>query len=652
MELIYIWIENFRNIKKMGMSLNKGYNVLVESAGYLSEDVVKEKACENHLHNMKEIENLKGDNLNFRKVPYDKDLEVTIPKINLQVIEGNEPHLNIFMNNIVRGNTLVGKNSSGKTNILTCIGDLHTSLDESSFCLVYADGTEGKIILECNQISVNFNGHRIDAVKGSFQPTTTVVKIEGNSIKNFEDDIVFEYIYISHMLNDMLYPNANNFSSVIPRFGLSYNRAGNYYKYIYLMNDKNIESYTNNEIDIKISIFRKYTSREDYIYKLLPEKYPGKKHYIDFAEEGDELYKKLFIIRLVEVMINTYRFPEDKVIKDEIELMNSEIDDCKSDVDKILKNYPKFKEIMISMKKKLMMNNMENTVDISMCYDEFWSLLVELIEQVPERCFRNSYEIKLSMKDVIEQGYSEKIKKLLFMMEDSQVSMEFSSNLKIEFLKLSDGLNSYLNLFSTISTCMTRNEVINVKNVILLLDEPEDRLHPELARRFMYYLIRFLSDYYTDYRFQLIITTHSPFILSDFTSKDIIRIYKNNNCIAEIKDISTDTFGGNIHNIMKNAFFMDHSIGMYSKSFIEENIIDKIKPDRDGVYPVLNDEEYIKLKKKIDVIGEKIVKNKLMDMLGMCHSSLKNKTKRKKFLERQIAKMNEELNSLGSDSDD
>lgn len=52
-------------------------------------------------------------------------------------------------------------------------------------------------------------------------------------------------------------------------------------------------------------------------------------------------------------------------------------------------------------------------------------------------------------------------------------------------------------------------------NLIFLLDEPETYMHPELCRKFLYYTGKLLEKRQAQAQMQLIISTHSPFLLSD-----------------------------------------------------------------------------------------------------------------------------------------
>ena len=117
------------------------------------------------------------------------------------------------------------------------------------------------------------------------------------------------------------------------------------------------------------------------------------------------------------------------------------------------------------------------------------------------------------------------------------------------------------------------------KSFILNLDEPELSLHPNWQKNYISEIINLLQQF--DNEIQLIVTSHSPFILSDLPKENVIFLekYKKNedkdqkegNCKNVTKDIDIKTFGANIHTLLSDGFFMsDGLMGEFAKSKIEE----------------------------------------------------------------------------------
>src|SRR5690606_11563206 len=93
----------------------------------------------------------------------------------------------------------------------------------------------------------------------------------------------------------------------------------------------------------------------------------------------------------------------------------------------------------------------------------------------------------------------------------------------------------------------------NYKNINIMLDEIELYFHPEYQRTFIYDLLSRLQKIVFKNIKSLNITfiTHSPFILSDIPSQNILKM-ENGKSIA---DDTKNSFASNIHDLLKDEFF-------------------------------------------------------------------------------------------------
>ncbi|WP_323590593.1 AAA family ATPase [Aliarcobacter butzleri] len=111
-------------------------------------------------------------------------------------------------------------------------------------------------------------------------------------------------------------------------------------------------------------------------------------------------------------------------------------------------------------------------------------------------------------------------------------------------------------------------------SVNLLLDEIEQGLHPDWQKRFINFLNQVLNQFKNSLKFNIIITSHSPFIISDLPKENVIFLEKDKQsglCKNVTKDMELKTFGANIHTLLSNGFFMsDGLMGEFAKSKIEE----------------------------------------------------------------------------------
>lgn len=72
-------------------------------------------------------------------------------------------------------------------------------------------------------------------------------------------------------------------------------------------------------------------------------------------------------------------------------------------------------------------------------------------------------------------------------------------------------------------------------NFILLLDEPENYMYPEMCRTFIHNLNELLKQRFFGSEFQVILSTHSPFMLSDVLANQIIKMdYDDRECVSSL----------------------------------------------------------------------------------------------------------------------
>lgn len=159
----------------------------------------------------------------------------------------------------------------------------------------------------------------------------------------------------------------------------------------------------------------------------------------------------------------------------------------------------------------------------------------------------------------------------------------------------------------------TVNESLVYKNILVILDEIELYYHPEFQRNFVFKLINYIQRLPIDFdqidNISFLITTHSPFILSDIPSRYVLlldegeeRLGKNN----------LNSFAANIHDLLKDEFFMEGgSIGEFAKKFVN-HVIDELEGGKDE--DKSNDVLKSNLKEKIDIIGEPLIRNSLLEL--------------------------------------
>lgn len=204
---------------------------------------------------------------------------------------------------------------------------------------------------------------------------------------------------------------------------------------------------------------------------------------------------------------------------------------------------------------------------------------------------------------------------------DNWISQEVFSVLEFKWNGLSSGELALINLFGRL------NDIKNItgENVILLLDEVDLGLHPEWQRRWMRNVLPIIGNIMKkkNGEVRIILSTHSPIILSDFLAEDVIYLPEEPNKILK-------TFGQNIYTLFKNSFFLEAPKGAFSEQVIEDlleifgassnkRIIQETNTYKEFIerYGLqFNDKTPIKevqqfFEKLVDTIGEDIIRNHL-----------------------------------------
>ena len=167
------------------------------------------------------------------------------------------------------------------------------------------------------------------------------------------------------------------------------------------------------------------------------------------------------------------------------------------------------------------------------------------------------YETDITLEEIVANTNNE-----------NEVAFEtLSSGEKQQIFTISSILYHLSNIESIFSD--GNNERITYSHCNIVLEELELYFHPELQKN----LVRYLLDGIRQMHFNKIrainicMVTHSPFILSDIQSKNILALVKTGNTRAGLC-----TFGANIHDLLKTSF-LDSAIGDYAQWVINRIII-------------------------------------------------------------------------------
>lgn len=144
------------------------------------------------------------------------------------------------------------------------------------------------------------------------------------------------------------------------------------------------------------------------------------------------------------------------------------------------------------------------------------------------------------------------------------------------------------------------------KNIVILMDEIDIHLHPNEQRKLIKSVVESVNTFFDNKNVQIIITSHSPIVLSDLPSQNVLYIRKeegeNKRKIYRLLD--GRTFGANIFDLYNDSFFFEDQVlmGDYAKKYIDDlykRITETAKDERKQYFDEVN------------LIGEIIIRNEL-----------------------------------------
>jgi len=186
----------------------------------------------------------------------------------------------------------------------------------------------------------------------------------------------------------------------------------------------------------------------------------------------------------------------------------------------------------------------------------------------------------------------------------------------IPLVMLSSGERQFLYMMSTILY-----HILNIKsvpanrahyrNINLILDEVEICFHPEYQRLLVYRLVSTIHrlKLNTFCSFNIILTTHSPFILSDMMPNNILYLKEGHDAKDEV-ELKTP-LAANVNDILRQSFFLNEGfMGEQAKQKILELIrfLDNMNRDEYGIWNQGRANEFI------NMIGEPLMKQQLMEL--------------------------------------
>lgn len=160
---------------------------------------------------------------------------------------------------------------------------------------------------------------------------------------------------------------------------------------------------------------------------------------------------------------------------------------------------------------------------------------------------------------------------------------------------------------------------VRYRNMNLVLDEVEICFHPEYQRQFVFKLIDLLTKLRLTRwcSINILIATHSPFILSDIPQQNIL--YLENGACAN-SQVNVNPYAANVNDILHQSFFLkDAFMGEFSL-----RRIGKLVSEIDAFNSKKKARSAEELKEEIELVGDKFLSQQLMRLLTFKQNLGKN----------------------------
>ena len=193
--------------------------------------------------------------------------------------------------------------------------------------------------------------------------------------------------------------------------------------------------------------------------------------------------------------------------------------------------------------------------------------------------------------------------------------------------------------------------IIRYKHINIIYDEVELYAHPEFQRDFIFKLITLLRNIHIDSNLirsiNIIIATHSPFIVSDVPDNNILAL-KN----GEVCEINGQTYCANIYDLLKNSFFLDYPMGEMARKRIDEVVQAYNQEDKEMKKKICDNPSFYTYLS--DIIADQYLKKSISIMTGAILDErkvgLSELLSQKKDLENKLDELNKKISTINEEN--
>lgn len=573
---------------------------------------------------IEELNDIKQQNINFGdKYSFNYD-----PITKELTAEENELYIENFYGDNINITAIIGENGSGKTSLIKNLINLNDLLiTEQRFISIMKDREQ--YILHFSNLEVNNKtGIKIDEnnieIKYSFD---NVLKNTNAYTPIYNScDVIFYSNVFNNFQNTSLSDRIHNISTeqILSNFkyaknsDFDYNLQFNYLikEYLNIIKFLNKNSILNNIISIPEKIIFNFE-----IINFIYGKYPYNEnihHFrtlIDNTNIENSTKSKIYVLvyllfYFTEHSIENYQNNNIenriKIDREEISLNEREISLKK--INELILNNDDDKKLVEEIK-NIVLDRIEFIIS-SLTYTDLNLLnnvneFVELYFEI-NKCKDDFRTLELDLSDILLEKF---IDLLVSISRVRPISFPIFKN-------YSSGEYSLILLFSRLFSLIKPDQPLN-KNIIIYIDEIDLYFHPDWQKKLMIKLLEFFKSQFKDKKIHLIFTANNPLMISDILSYNTIFLQKVDNNTTIINNSLTDhknTFAANIHTLLSDSFFMKNgTMGDFAKNKLN-GIIEKLNSKKGTI----SETERQNIKKTIKLIGEPIIRKKLMSMYNEC----------------------------------
>lgn len=236
-------------------------------------------------------------------------------------------------------------------------------------------------------------------------------------------------------------------------------------------------------------------------------------------------------------------------------------------------------------------------------------LIIEQFEKIPERYFRSNKQIVIDCDAEIDESISEFFRVYDDIYNYGNIRSQYYSTLdsfEIKMPIMSEGQSAYIKIISQAISSVAKAQ--KGDTVIILIDEPDRAMHPEMARKFLDVFLKEVNQW-EDRNIQLVMSSHSPFIATDILPEDVYIIDISDEGKRFVTN-NENAFASNIYYLLKKTFMLSNVYGEYSRNVIKA-IMDKLNNPQFFI----SDDEVLRIRKIINRIGEDALRNELEALL-------------------------------------